>query len=143
MYDLPNPKLMPFQFVVVVLYEGGGGGGRDSILGKQVSNSRETVVKRYIEKHKSIFIFGNRVTSQFISGEHGNSFLPSHGRASKLNTKKSCVSDVQTVYYYHETTSLAKAQFMKSHLVIYTTLTNFSTKYLMMYKVYTDVGGIK
>ena len=25
----------------------------------------------------------------------------------------------------------------------YTTLTNFSTKYLMMCKVYTDVGGIK
>ena len=25
----------------------------------------------------------------------------------------------------------------------YTTLTNFSMKYLMMYKVYTDVGGIK
>ena len=25
----------------------------------------------------------------------------------------------------------------------YTTLTNFSTKYLMMGKVYTDVGGIK
>ena len=25
----------------------------------------------------------------------------------------------------------------------YTTLTNFSTKYLTMYKVYTDVGGIK
>ena len=26
---------------------------------------------------------------------------------------------------------------------IYTTLTNFSTKYLVMCKVYTDVGGIK
>ena len=26
---------------------------------------------------------------------------------------------------------------------IYTTLTNFSTKYLVMFKVYTDVGGIK
>ena len=26
---------------------------------------------------------------------------------------------------------------------IYTTLTNFSTKYLMMCKVYTNVGGIK
>ena len=26
---------------------------------------------------------------------------------------------------------------------IYTTLTTFSTKYLVMYKVYTDVGGIK
>ena len=25
----------------------------------------------------------------------------------------------------------------------YTTLTNFSTKYLVMRKVYTDVGGIK
>ena len=25
----------------------------------------------------------------------------------------------------------------------YTTLANFSTKYLMMCKVYTDVGGIK
>ena len=25
----------------------------------------------------------------------------------------------------------------------YTTLTNFSTKYLVMCKVYTDVGGIK
>ena len=25
----------------------------------------------------------------------------------------------------------------------YTTLTNFSTKYLMMCKVYTDVGGIE
>ena len=28
-------------------------------------------------------------------------------------------------------------------LFIYTTLTNFSTKYLMMCNVYTDVGGIK
>ena len=28
-------------------------------------------------------------------------------------------------------------------IVAYTTLTNFSTKYLMMCKVYTDVGGIK
>ena len=28
-------------------------------------------------------------------------------------------------------------------LSIYTTLTNLSTKYLVMYKVYTDVGGIK
>ena len=26
--------------------------------------------------------------------------------------------------------------------MIYTTLTNFSTKYLVMCKVYTDVGGI-
>ena len=25
---------------------------------------------------------------------------------------------------------------------LYTTLTNFSTKYLVMFKVYTDVGGI-
>ena len=30
------------------------------------------------------------------------------------------------------------------HIIwIYTTLTNFSTKYLVMCKVYTDVGGIK
>ena len=29
-----------------------------------------------------------------------------------------------------------------SILYIYTTLTNFSTKYLVMCKVYTDVGGI-
>ena len=28
-------------------------------------------------------------------------------------------------------------------IYIYTTLTNFSTKYLMMCKVYTDEGGIK
>ena len=28
-------------------------------------------------------------------------------------------------------------------LTIYTTLTNFSTKYIVMCKVYTDVGGIK
>ena len=27
--------------------------------------------------------------------------------------------------------------------IIYTTLTNFSTKYLIMCKVYTDLGGIK
>ena len=27
--------------------------------------------------------------------------------------------------------------------IFYTTLTNFSTKYLVMCKVYTDVGGIK
>ena len=27
--------------------------------------------------------------------------------------------------------------------LFYTTLTKFSTKYLMMCKVYTDVGGIK
>ena len=27
--------------------------------------------------------------------------------------------------------------------MVYTTLTDFSTKYLMMCKVYTDVGGIK
>ena len=27
--------------------------------------------------------------------------------------------------------------------VIYTTLTHFSTKYIVMCKVYTDVGGIK
>ena len=31
---------------------------------------------------------------------------------------------------------------MKDHQnAFYTTLSNFSTKYLMMYKVYTDVGG--
>ena len=28
-------------------------------------------------------------------------------------------------------------------ITIYTTITNFSTKYLLMCKVYTDVGGIK
>ena len=28
-------------------------------------------------------------------------------------------------------------------VALYTTLTNFSTKYLVMCKVYTDVGGIK
>ena len=28
-------------------------------------------------------------------------------------------------------------------LTTFTNLTNFSTKYLMMCKVYTDVGGIK
>ena len=33
--------------------------------------------------------------------------------------------------------------FMKSNLEIYTTLTNFSTKYRVMCKVYTDVGGIE
>ena len=30
-----------------------------------------------------------------------------------------------------------------TNLKLYTTLTNFSMKYLMMCKVYTDVGGIK
>ena len=30
-----------------------------------------------------------------------------------------------------------------SYFFLYTTLTNFSTKYLQMCKVYTDVGGIK
>ena len=30
-----------------------------------------------------------------------------------------------------------------NYITVYTTLTNFSTKYLMMCKVYTDVGGIK
>ena len=29
------------------------------------------------------------------------------------------------------------------YISLYTTLTNFSMKYLMMCKVYTDVGGIK
>ena len=29
------------------------------------------------------------------------------------------------------------------HMYIYTTLADFSTKYLVMYKVYTDVGCIK
>ena len=28
-------------------------------------------------------------------------------------------------------------------VTMYTTLTNFSTKYIVMCKVYTDVGGIK
>ena len=31
----------------------------------------------------------------------------------------------------------------ESVILVYTTLTNFSTKYLTMCKVYTDVGGIK
>ena len=31
----------------------------------------------------------------------------------------------------------------KDNMENYTTLTNFSTKYLVMCKVYTDVGGIK
>ena len=31
----------------------------------------------------------------------------------------------------------------ESVILVYTTLTNFSTKYLVMCKVYTDVGGIK
>ena len=31
----------------------------------------------------------------------------------------------------------------KSAIFIFTTLTNFSTKYLVMCKVHTDVGGIK
>ena len=34
------------------------------------------------------------------------------------------------------------AQLLLYHL-FYTTLTNFSTKYIMMCKVYNDVGGIK
>ena len=34
------------------------------------------------------------------------------------------------------------AQSTVSHNALYTTLTNFSTKYLVMCKVYTDVGGI-
>ena len=39
----------------------------------------------------------------------------------------------------------AKKQHFSWHggFLTYTTLTNFITKYLMMYKVYTDVGGIK
>ena len=32
---------------------------------------------------------------------------------------------------------------LKQKNFIYTTLINFSTKYLTMYKGYTDVGGIK
>ena len=32
---------------------------------------------------------------------------------------------------------------LQSNVVFYTTLTNFSMIYLMMCKVYTDVGGIK
>ena len=33
---------------------------------------------------------------------------------------------------------------VKCHIItcIYTTLTNFSTKYLVMCKIYTDIGGI-
>ena len=31
----------------------------------------------------------------------------------------------------------------RKYNVFYTTLTNFSTKYLVMCKVFTDVGGIK
>ena len=40
---------------------------------------------------------------------------------------------------------IAKTPFGSSmvDIRIYTTLTNFSTKYLVMCKVYTDVGGIK
>ena len=30
-----------------------------------------------------------------------------------------------------------------ANILVYTTLTNFSTKHLVMCKVYTDVGGIK
>ena len=32
---------------------------------------------------------------------------------------------------------------VRIYILFYTTLTNFSTKYLTMCKVYTDVGGIK
>ena len=32
--------------------------------------------------------------------------------------------------------------FNGTDIINYTTLTNFSTKYLVMFKVYTDVGGI-
>ena len=34
-------------------------------------------------------------------------------------------------------------QWLDNVKIYYTTLTNFSKKYLVMYKVYTDVGGIK
>ena len=37
-------------------------------------------------------------------------------------------------------TSLRKRELVA---LLYTTLTNFSTKYFTMYKVHTDVGGIK
>ena len=36
-----------------------------------------------------------------------------------------------------------RLKFRKQVILHYTTLTNFSTKYLVMCKVYTDVGGIK
>ena len=98
MYGLPNQKLMPFQFFVVdVLFLWGWTGKRASILGEQMSNSRQTGGSYILRNIKNIFIFGNRVTSQFISGEQGNSCVPSHGRASKLDAKKSRVSDVQTM----------------------------------------------
>ena len=44
-----------------------------------------------------------------------------------------------------DTFSFAVASQRKRELVasLYTTLTNFSIKYLVMCKVYTDVGGIK
>ena len=32
---------------------------------------------------------------------------------------------------------------LAQNILYYTTFTNFSTKYLVMCKVYTDVGGIK
>ena len=38
---------------------------------------------------------------------------------------------------------LTLQNFSPVHISLYTTLTNFSTKYLVMCKVYTDVGGIK
>ena len=38
---------------------------------------------------------------------------------------------------------LIHTSFNLVHIEFYTTLTNFSTKYLVMCNVYTDVGGIK
>ena len=38
--------------------------------------------------------------------------------------------------------TITRKQILKNYIP-YTTLTNFSTKYLVMCKVYTDVGGIK
>ena len=42
-----------------------------------------------------------------------------------------------------EVMDVAKFNVAKACTFLYTTLTNFSTKYLVMCKVYTGVGGIK
>ena len=48
-----------------------------------------------------------------------------------------------TLYRFIQEKCLCNAWPAILYVCFYTTRSNFSTKYLVMYKVYTDIGGIK
>ena len=108
----------------------------ETMIAKPATNQK-------LKFHRPTCVCGSRQLQRGLGGGGGGGGggIASRGKSIPPPPLSSPISKFQTVWIHismpYQGLSIPESPWT------YTTLTNFSTKYLMMCKVYTDVGGIK